>query len=31
MAAELTVKALRNAALNIRHTEGIVIQSYLRT
>ena len=27
--AKLAVKALRNAALNVRHTEGIIIQSDL--
>ena len=25
--AELAVKALKNAALNVKHTEGIIIQS----
>ena len=29
MDAELTVKALRNAALNVKHREGILIQSDL--
>ena len=27
--AKLAVKALRNAALNVKHTEGIIIQSDL--
>ena len=29
MDAELAVKALRNAALNVKHTERIIIQSDL--
>ncbi len=29
MDAQLAVKALRNAALNVKHTEGIIIQSDL--